>query len=125
MTVDIARLRALLAAATPGEWTDAGAVDHEDDLDVTAILSPDPSKPVVSTIWYDGPHLIVHQTDRALICAAVNALPQLLAIAEAALGVDDAIVVWHACGTPEGKQRLLDALLALGAAIDAARKERT
>lgn len=91
--IDVEKLRALLAAASSTTDPPGKWVPREP-------LSP----------------------QRELLCAAVNALPELLAIAEAAGEVDGAITVWHACGTPEGKQRFLDALLALGSAVDAARK---
>jgi hypothetical protein len=63
MTIDIKQLRALLAAATPGPWSEGvhgnANVVHFDGDDIRAVAEADAS-------------------NAALICAAVNALPELL-----------------------------------------------
>jgi hypothetical protein len=85
----LARLRLLLREATPGPWTDHwdDVADMPDD-DQAVIRAPQGTGPfdgvVVGLIWYDGQNVAVQRKDAALIVAAVNALPSLLAIAEAA-----------------------------------------
>lgn len=104
MSVDISKLRDLLAAATPGPWKpDYGTVTSA----VGDIIGAD--------ISYGTPMLELDPANAALICAAVNALPELLAIAEAAGDYVDA---------ERTKNRYSAAQYhALLAAFDAARKE--
>lgn len=111
--IDIQRLRELLATATPGPWwLSASRV---------AVISAD-------SVLVCSVNRITPQTDLELIAAAVNALPQLLAIAEAATAWGQTMCTKprecthgdHAsdCDLGAAEIRLL-------AAVDAARKERT
>lgn len=108
MTVDIAHLRALLAAATPGPYE--ASVDRFDDEEFVALVC-DPSTDLLAKI---GTEVVPYTRaddnapwtaddsnrrdaccraakvsqaarDAELLAAAVNALPALLAIAEAAM----------------------------------------
>jgi hypothetical protein len=81
--VDIAKLRELLAAATPRPWRDTwdqvadGRV--EDQFAIVTDAASDPlGGCVVGLIEYDGENVAVRKGDAALIVAAVNALPSLL-----------------------------------------------
>lgn len=70
----VARLRRLLAAATPGPWAEG----------FTGRVVTEGSRPVLGravTVVFDTQ---AHQGDLALIAAAVNALPALLDAVEAA-----------------------------------------
>lgn len=83
MTDDIARARALLAAATPGPWIARPASDEDGQEEADRIVTVRYAPPhdstqrevVVGTLWYDGPHTLVSPADAALIAAA----PELLA----------------------------------------------
>lgn len=116
MTVDIAHLRALLAASPtrPGTWWwDAleAAIRHRDaNGDDRWTMIPQP--------LHDGATVSIDDADAALICAAVNALGPLLAIAEAA-------EKWRDRRAWENDVATLDVERDLYAAVDAARKERT
>ena len=66
---DVSRLRELLAEGTPGSWVDRGKGGIGD-----RILRP----------CVHGSTAPVPANDAALICAAVNALPKLLDVVEAA-----------------------------------------
>lgn len=80
----IAELRELLAAATPGPWRDSGHMG--------GVVSDDPTFAAEFKLRagedtfraYDGALVLesCEARDRALIVAAVNALPQLLALAD-------------------------------------------
>jgi hypothetical protein len=59
------------------------------------------------------------RANAALICAAVNALPELLAIAEAAMAYRDFVASRH----PQSDLRRDRAASPLCAAVDAARKQ--
>lgn len=70
------QLRALLASATPGEWT-AGGGGHDPSPRLIYTLDED--------LFRDADIADVERVeDAALICAAVNALPKLIAVVEAA-----------------------------------------
>ncbi|MBE3073140.1 MAG: hypothetical protein IMZ67_09210 [Acidobacteria bacterium] len=66
-----ADLRRLLAEATPGPWMDAGDIES-----VTLTIA---SNPYPGDMPHDG-----WDVNAALIVAAVNALPDLLAVVDAA-----------------------------------------
>lgn len=74
----LAELRSLLAAATPGPWrwywSQNRAFVESDTRTVVEVFDADPEV-------HGG---IEHEADAALIVAAVNALPALIAVAEAA-----------------------------------------
>lgn len=72
MSAAIERLRALLAAATPGPWR------ADSDGRVLAVASADDDF-LVATCWTSR-----YDLDAELIASAVNALPALLEIAKAA-----------------------------------------
>lgn len=76
VTVDIQRLRELLASATPGPYSTYQASAFE-RIEVNA-----PTRTVAMMPYDHRPG--EREPDAHLICAAINALPQLLAIAEAA-----------------------------------------
>lgn len=76
MTVDIAKLRALLEAATSRPWW-SGAVE------TTTVFVPEPDaiggmERVLCRLNVYEPYKQTAPTDAALIAAAVNALPELL-----------------------------------------------
>lgn len=77
----IARLRELLKAGTPGPWAyvfDGDGYALTDSPDVPrGRMTPDPSRVVQIGETHDEP-------DAALIAAAINALPALLDVVEAA-----------------------------------------
>lgn len=120
MTLDIAKLRELLAAAVSDPPV-AGMVPSlpwhvEDD--------GNGFKAIYSIEQHNDGHNVsiatdLRAADAALICAAVNALPELLAIAEAAekLADDVRISIAHLSGARQ--RRIRESL----AAVDAARKE--
>ena len=104
--VDIHALRALLEAATPRPWSEGRAgncsVVHFDGDDVRGVAA------------------VANVHNAALICAAVNALPALLAVYEAACALrDDRLFSAMSVSEIEGggvRVRLITA-------VDAARKE--
>lgn len=75
MSDRIAELRALLAASTPGPW------DADEEGYVRTMIGQDRYTVADCSFRYEE--------DAALICAAVNALPALLEIAEAARRVTE------------------------------------
>lgn len=95
----LANLRCLLAAATPGPWrwywSQNRAFIESDTHTVVEVFDADPEV-------HGG---IEHEADAALIAAAVNALPHLIAVAEAAQRLKD-----QGAPLPRG---LFDALTAL------------
>lgn len=118
MTIDIAKLRALLAAGTARPWR-SGAVEK------TTLFVPEPDaiggmERVLCRLNVYGPYKATAPTDAQLIAAAVNALPDLLAIAEAAFEMcNDRL--FRATTALEREQ--LQPKVRLLAAVDAARKE--
>jgi len=87
---DVATLVRLLEAATPGPWLslwdDANTRQGAGDLD-NAVIETEAGEFVVGIHWYDGPNIACSKPNAALIVAAVNALPQLLARLAAAEAV--------------------------------------
>src|ERR1039458_2635170 len=77
---DVSRLRELLAEGTPGSWVDRGKGGIGD-----RILRP----------CVHGSTAPVPANDAALIVAAVNALPKLLDVVEAAPDIPDVIDPEH------------------------------
>jgi hypothetical protein len=129
MTIDIANLRRLLAAATPGEWKGPRITDMWPPGCI-GIYAVDEDGEFAEIIGFTG---YAHEDarpepDAQLICALVNAAPQLLVIAEAATAWGQTMCTKprecthgdHAsdCDLGAAEIRLL-------AAVDAARKERT
>jgi len=121
----IARLRALLAEATPGPWEAEDTSDVNDDL-----FSDDERESPLSTGWFRGQvgkvdvgdYSTLTFADAALMVEAVNALPALLDVVEAArvyLACDGSGVrapePWSA---PFDAMGLAKALPALRAALD-------
>lgn len=84
--VDVTALRPLLAAATPGEWRATKPSGAFDAYKPPYIKSNDRRVAIV-----DGASPVHGNdiADAALICAAVNALPELLAVFEAAFKLRD------------------------------------
>lgn len=80
MTIDTEKLRALLAAATPGPWR-AGTVET---WNVYADPNGDVMAPGLGRVVAQMNRHYPHSNDAALIAAAVNALPELLDALEAA-----------------------------------------
>jgi hypothetical protein len=117
MTIDIANLRRLLAAGTPGPLH----VDYGTIVSCSGDL-------IGADVEYDTPLVRVETANLELWCALVNAAPQLLAIAEVATAWGQTMCTKprecthgdHAsdCDLGAAEIRLL-------AAVDAARKERT
>jgi hypothetical protein len=125
MTIDIAKLRELLAAATPGKWTwdDYAIMAEQSQHDVTVLCSPGGCGPVDCD-----------PANAALICAAVNALPELLDEVERLRAALQEIQDWALNKAPGGSSTFSPAVAASLATIcdcalrpdvDAARKERT
>ena len=108
MTIDPAALRSLLAAATPGPWDSKGCGfgDGNKTIGFTNGFQDD-----TVTTFAKAAH------NAALICAAVNALPHLLAVYEAACTYSKAV---HE--RPYGHVNIDFAAHALLSAVDAARK---
>lgn len=104
MSVDIEKLRRLLATATPGEW----AVNR-----YCEVVSCDD---LIATPTDNGRKRPRDREDMTPICAAVNALPELLRIAEAAYAYVDKLLPSDFAGPYNARQNLI-------AAVDAARKE--
>lgn len=89
MTIDIPRLRALLAAASPGPWEcSLDCFDHPPDHDIEACVSDDSTSFLFTAAtdvmnegdgsqWGRARESTVY-ANAALIAAARNALPQLL-----------------------------------------------
>lgn len=99
MTLD--ELEKLLAAATPGEWTaDSADVDNRDGLEhfikvphksyIHLFQDSSPSKEEPWTEWTFNDHGEQAGKDAALIVAAVNALPSLIASARRVEGLEKA-----------------------------------
>jgi hypothetical protein len=117
MTIDTEKLRALLAAATPGPWREWQ--QHESTRCVWKDTLPHGSACIESTGTVFALGVAVAATpddgpDAALIAAAVNALPELLnalATAEATIKTcDDVLTVefclpWHKEPLPERVRR--------------------
>jgi hypothetical protein len=89
---DLDAIEHAMAKATPGPWRNAWTdpdletrMSNDDALDEVLIAGVgEPhfgvgGAAVMGTSWYDGPHVAGVQADCELICAAVNALPALLA----------------------------------------------
>ena len=79
--LDLAALRKMLAKATPGPWRE-GSVDRDSvfgDIGNPACMAPELGRVVCRTNRYFD----TFWADAALIAAAVNALPQLLALVDA------------------------------------------
>lgn len=147
--IDLVQLRALLAAATPGEWR---ALEDGNQYVNTSYM---PTAKCVAAARIEGPvrpwnpHAYLAfgfkpkefetvrfvSADAALICAAVNALPELLAIAEVygravIVAVDEALgEVQRQCGGGIDPRIMLEARgagVSRGRSLlDAARKEGT
>jgi hypothetical protein len=85
--VDIAELRRLLSEASPGPWESRRRA-HENDLVIASeampVLAELRSRPTSAKLRTPA--------DAALIAAAVNALPELLDVVEAAQAVRDAVL---------------------------------
>lgn len=108
--IDIAALRVLLAEAAPGPWRNGANGSHVFDSDNEHI-----AQTWVPSI-HDGDAC---RASAALICAAVNALPELLAIAESA---EKYATVTRVDRYTDGcVDRHIAAQLDLYAAVDAAR----
>lgn len=106
--LDLPALRALLTAKTPGEWS-AGVAGN------------------ANLIAFDGDDIVgiaVDVSDRnlALICALVNAAPQLLTIAEQHALLLEAGAEFRRCSAARYDGVYPSAVRALLAAVDAARK---
>lgn len=100
LAAKIARAREVLAKATPGEWKEGGPWPSISVIYQTAAgyYGPDGGQPpeydMVCSIWQgvdhtgrmvpEHPERARHLSDAALIVLAVNALPALLDVAEAA-----------------------------------------
>lgn len=87
---ELAALEALHAQATPGEWRVCDPpVPESDNGEHIAIETLAPkddrwlSRLVVGVMYYDGPVSAVREADAALIAAAKNALPALIATVRA------------------------------------------
>lgn len=72
----IAELRALLEGATPGRWVYERTVSDTLDCDAECVI--DTLDPALFNVVH------ADEADARLICAAVNGLPALLDVAEAA-----------------------------------------
>lgn len=83
MTLDLAHLRALLSAATPGPWESRTEVGHPG---VRAVAARGAFDWVCSMQVSNSPR---YEADAALIAALRNSIEPLLAIAEAALAWRD------------------------------------
>ena len=97
MTIDTEKLRALLAAGTPGEWRQ-GNVERWHvfgDVGNCALMVPEFGRVVART----NEHYPSHDHDAALIAAAVNALPELL---DALADVKAQLAFAIAGGAPSG-----------------------
>jgi hypothetical protein len=82
-----AKLRALLAASTPGPWEVNGrGIDSRLDVAPWSETVVDMEERGAGYMRYDA--LVLSEPDAALICAAVNALPELLRIVEAVAKLD-------------------------------------
>lgn len=103
MTIDIAKLRELLQAATRGPYEARDVAVYGEGNTAVCDCSFETK--------LSGETLEAARTDAQLICAAVNALPELLAVYEAACACADS-------GTPMTYADLRDA-------VDAARKAGT
>lgn len=128
MTVDVEALRKLLERATPGPWAYAKSSVDEGRA---RYIDNAAGKDVVYADGYGGDcYVDMSVTDAALICAAVNALPELLAVYEAACALRDQPMLvkgnaatWGDVAQAETEgPKLLGRLLA---AVDAARKAGT
>lgn len=102
MSVDIAKLRELLAAAEPRPWQvwDCEVVSAKSDQSYVALAT------------FGNGH-----EEAELTCTAVNALPQLLAVFEAAFAASEAFeqcgIEPHWNGYDKDQQRCVDAMEAL------------
>jgi len=74
--VDVKKLRELLAKATPGPWQAVNDSQHHRAV-VRAGMAP------IAEMWMVGQPEAERHATAALIAEAINALPELLAIAEA------------------------------------------
>lgn len=77
---DVERLRALLSAATPGPWQAMNA--YQWDSIIGDIDGPDDGEMHYESVTDITSHHDRSRHNATLIVAAVNALPQLLALAE-------------------------------------------
>jgi hypothetical protein len=120
----IERLRALLAEATPGPWRhgplfwEAWATDADGAMTVRVAEVPhggyDPESDRMRGVFVDPGIDRSREPDAALIAAAVNALPALLDVAEAARLVAqwaDNAAEWSVPPPLRGELRDLSALL--------------
>lgn len=73
MTVDVAELRRLLAKGTRGPWLQGTHVDEP-----RALVSIEALDVSLLGTDADGMAVVEDEADAALICAAINALPDLL-----------------------------------------------
>ncbi len=115
MTLDIQRLRDLLAEATPGPWEasfDGYMIGNSVSVKMTGANGEHITNRLVLSEQSRG--------DTALVAAAVNALPQLLAIADAAIALRYA--TWADMDGTHVREALLREFVA---AVDAARKAGT
>ena len=110
----IERLRALLAGATPGPWR-ARKWPSPRMVEVLATTKP----PIVPWSGFDDSDrtLKEHDANAVLIAAAVNALPALLDVAEAARALAAVHEALHRRGDPEWKGWECDERNALCAAL--------
>ena len=111
---DIERFRALLAEATPGPWR-ARKWPSPRMVEVLATTKP----PIVPWSGFDDSDrtLKEHDANAVLIAAAVNALPALLDVAEAARALAAVHEALHRRGDPEWKGWECDERNALCAAL--------
>jgi hypothetical protein len=144
MTLDITALRALLAAATPGKWH---AQRHDGCTAIYNGYTPIIADHIASLNYKRNPR---DEENAALICAAVNALPELLDEVARLRAVESGFIDTIESCPPSGRQlmevyeiarRIVDEgvcrqmsclvckeilkLERILDAVDAARKERT
>lgn len=80
---DINKIRAALAAATPGPWHSKGWLATEEEIDeanrteVEDLITDANGKRIVGASWYDGMHINCTEPDAALIASSPTWLAEL------------------------------------------------